>query len=325
MVSSIAACQTDEEPATKQPAVEICLTGHMEAQADIATRTAATTPMPAGKTVYVWANNKTEPVFKAWKLTSSENGALNHDYGYQKYFPSDVNRLSLYAVCGNFENPPSGVDNPFAPDTETESLTHNVSEEQTTYKGNDSDIHNSDLLYAAQSITRENQAITFKHLLSKIEVILKAGKGVKPEELNNEHTRVSLMNTRLQVAITPGAQYPLTIDTNDDNNPVTEIYMDTKTTDDFDNKNNTYAQAIIVPQTIGTSANKVPFISVSLGSNGATLNYKAHQTFKSGCKYTYHITVNENRLDGMLVTGNEPDNAWNVGNATEVESTEHQE
>lgn len=320
---SITACQADNYSITDKWPMEIRLIGNIETQqAGITTQTIVTTPMLTGKTIYTWGKNGTETVFRAWKLTSGANGLLNNDYGYQQYFPADADQLSLYAICGNFETPPSDFDNPFDTSTEPETFIHNVGEDQTTYNGDNSDILNSDLLYAAQSITREDQTITFKHMLSKIEVILKAGKGVTTEELNNEHTRISLMNTRLKVSVIPGEKYPLAIDTDDANNPLTAISIDTKTTTDFESEKNTYAQAIIVPQTIGTSTDKVPFISIFLGSNGATIDYKTHQKFKSGCKYTYHITVNEDRLEGVLTTNSDADNVWSAGNATEVDSTQ---
>lgn len=315
---ALAACQTDMLSHMEQQSQEIRLAGGFT-RSDLN----GTVPIPAGKTVYVWAKNGNASVFDAWKLTSSEGGILkDNSYGSPKYFPAGADKLTLHALCGNLENPPSGFDNPFGSDSEEEAFIHMVNEDQTTYEGDDSDFQRSDLLYASQQITKENQAITFKHMLSKIEVVLKAGEGVSAEELNHPLTSVRLMNTRLRITVKPGAESPLSLDKDDTTNPTTPIYIDTKTTESFAALQNGYAQAVIIPQTLGTPSQKVPFISVYLGSNGATLEYKVYQAFRSGYKYTYHITVNEDRLTGIRVQADGEDNSWNAGNTTEIEGTE---
>lgn len=320
MTLGIAACQTDEYPTANNQSTEICMTSNINAQTRVYTPTQSTSLL-SDRTVYAWADNGSESHFKAWELTSGENGSLNGTV--QQFFPKGVAQLPIYAIHGNFTETIKEGTNEFP-----QSLTHSVKEMQWKINGG-TDYEDSDLLYASNKITRNagEQCLNFYHMLSKIEVVLKAGGDVKEDDLKGM-TRVYLMNTRLNVTFNPQKRTAtemesyetrkamLTVSEDIYDNPIEKILLDNIVTADF-GRIEKYAEAIIVPQAVGASG-ETPFIEVHLQTvNNARLYYKVkNKEFKSGYKYTYHITVLEDRLDIIEIVSD--GNNWAAGKNNDV-------
>lgn len=327
---SITACQNEGYPKTGENQTEI----HLKSNLSIA-KPASVYSYPysrnfdEGKNVYAWADTQSGTTyFNAWKLTTGENGALSSTT--PQYYSNNTEKLSIYAIQGNFEESIEENETSFP-----QSLTHSVIADQWTQDG-DANYKKSDLVYATNEIrpTTDSQYLRFQHMLTQIEVVLKGAGKVTDEELKDPMTRVYLVNTRLNVNFSPmkttaeetaceeNRREMLAVETNDTNNPVTNILIDTRTTTDFaEMKPEGYAKAIIVPQTVGREGVPTPFIQVHLQNiNNARLEYKVtNQVFKSGYKYTYHITVHEDRLDVIEIINN--GSQWVEGNdSQQIES-----
>lgn len=334
LIASVTACQNESYPETGENQTEIRLKSNLyTVEQASAYSNARSENFDEGKTIYAWADTDSgTPYINAWKLTTGKNGTLNSDT--KKFFPKNTDQLHVYALQGDFENNIEENNTPLP-----QSLTHSVMADQWTRDGN-ANYRKSDLIYAANTITRiaDSQHLRFHHMLTQIEVVLKAAGEVTDEELNNPMTRVYLTNTRLNVNFTPlkttaeeialeeKRKEMLTVDANNTYNPATNILIDTRTTTDFaEMQPEGYAKAIIVPQTVGAEGVPTPFIQIHLQDiNNARLEYKVtNQTFKSGYKYTYHITVHEDRLDVIETVSNE--SQWTEGDdSQQVESKVNQ-
>lgn len=328
--ATLMACQGEETQETIDSRTEIRLSSNLSArqQASAYPHTRQST-FDEGSNVYAWVDTENEKAYlNAWKLTADSQGILHS--ATTQYFPAGSNRLYVYAMQGNFTESIAEDETAFP-----QNLTHSVMADQWTRDG-EGNYKKSDLTYAANEIGRphESQRLTFRHMLTQIEVVLKAGGELTQEELNNSMTRVYLTNTRLNVDFSPAKttagemekeevrRKMLAVDESDAANPRTNILIDTRTTSDFALvKDDSYARAVIVPQTVGAQGVPTPFIQVHLqGLNNARLEYKvANHTFKSGYKYTYHITVYDNRLDVIETVSQE--NAWTEGkDSQQIES-----
>lgn len=313
----LASCSNDEtEPADNRP-VELRLTSGVEVPQ---TRSTQEISIAADEVVSVWVDNaSTTPaptsLHEAVQFKADDSGKLSAEDNTKMYFPSASTKLNIYAIHGNFTTPFSAENKSFP---SSAAIIHTVASDQTpdVEGGRMSNYLKSDLLYAVQKgvTTSDNvanhvktQELTFYHLLSKVEVALKAGTGVS----SLDGATVTIEGTQLKADFTPNKDATMADNetegatnnratmvkpTESEDNAVTPITIQTVTTSDFDT-NTSYAEAIVVPQKItqGTT-----FIKVQLSGSNTDLVYKIPDnnglTLESGKKYTFNLTVNLTEL-----------------------------
>ena len=291
----LAGCSNDENEITDNWNGEIRLTSGVTAQTRSNTQA---TQIQEGETVYVWADkaSPTTEYIRAWTLTA---GSSNDFTGTSQYYPTDGSSLDFYALHGNFA-PGAFTDTAFP----TSAIVHSVESDQSNT--NMKNYAKSDLLYAVKKgVTRSKDAVelTFYHMLSKVEVVLKSGNGTP--DLTG--AAVTIVGTQLKADFTPSKNADMTdqsdragmIAITESDNAAAPITIRTVTTTDFDS-NTDYGEAVVLPeQTLNENS---AFIQVEL-SNDAVFTYKIPAgetlTLESGKKYTYKITVNQT---GLTVT-----------------------
>ncbi|MEG1607965.1 MAG: fimbrillin family protein [Mucinivorans sp.] len=211
-------------------------------------------------------------------LTADGNGAFTGDK--QLSYPLSGNDIALYA----FHTTAS-----LATTYPTAALTHTVAADQ---RSNTTGYAASDLMYASRRITfaeakasSGNVALTFEHLLSKIEVVLVQNPGMPAI------SSVEILGTPSSATVTPSKTSAITVATS---GVATPINVDTDLTSALDavgtdESKKVLNEAIVVPTTL---ADKTPFIQVKL-VGGVTFSYPlaAATTFAKGMKYRYTITL----------------------------------
>lgn len=285
----LAGCSNDENESTDNWNGEIRLTSGVTPQTRANTQA---TQILSGETVYAWVDkaSPTTDYIKAWLLTAGSSNSLT---GSSQYYPTDGSSLDFYALHGNFKSTTFTENTTAFP---TSAIVHSVEADQSNT--NMEAYAKSDLLYAAKKSVAHSKtavALTFYHMLSKVEVALKAGDG-NPDLTG---ATVTIEGTKLKADFTPSKSATLPTDCADmvspttASNDVAPITIGNATCTDFSSP--TYNEAIIVPQTL---ANGTPFIKVTLSDN-ASLVYtlEAQTEFKSGKKYIYQITAKKTGLE----------------------------
>ncbi|MEG2344260.1 MAG: fimbrillin family protein, partial [Acidaminococcaceae bacterium] len=226
------------------------------------------------------------------------------------YYPATGNKVDIYAFLTN-----GFVSNQTFPAL---AITHSVMKDQSTQHG--ANYLNSDLLYAAnKAVARSSQPVqmNFYHLLSKVEVALKAGAGTP----NLANAVVTIENTRLKANFLPDKSVDINDQStgqsaraamitptanNSNSNPITPIKIGTSIETSNFGTTTTYSSAVVVPQKVAKGSS---FIKVT-PMNGSPLYYTlpADLELKSGYKYQFQITVN---LTGLTVTSTIAD--WATG------------
>ena len=283
----LAACSNDGLPGDDPNApVEIRLTGGLEVQ----TRTSHNldTQLKDGEQVHVWVDDAgvaDKELYKDKRLTAQGNGSLT---GETMYFPQTGNAVNIYAIHGNFGENTDWTGSGFW----GERTTHKVEQNQKT--GEDG-YAKSDLVYAQSTNvarTKEDINLQFKHLLSKVEVVLVQGAGSPKIE------KVEILNTKLEAAFSPDKEsefWVLEGGTEAEN----LIEIDTHLTSandakgDDENKKN-LNEAIIVPQKL---TDGTPFIRVTT-ADGGELIYRLSKDkwFEPAKKYRFTVTANLTEL-----------------------------
>ncbi len=288
---ALAACGKEE--AVQDGAVEIRLTSSLDAQ------TRAThgldTQIAENEIVYVWVDDAGTGAALHTNNSLTADGSGNLSGGETMYFPASGNGVHIYAVHGSLSGTSSFWN---------QSITHTVaSDQQSTGTG----YAASDLVYcksADVARTRNDVLLTFSHLLSKIEVVLKQGDG------SPEISGAAIVNTKLQATFTPAkANDGITVTAS---GSAGDIAIDCGVTSGTEVLN----EAIIVPQTV---ASGTKLIRVN-AADGGELYYTttAAATFEAGKKYRYVITVS---LTGLTVTSTVSD--WDTTGVTTVEGDAH--
>lgn len=238
-----------------------------------------------GQTVSFWVDDAKDPL----GTVSKENLYLNHilttgpgsslSGSTPMFYPETGNKVDIYAIYPSI----TGADAAF-PTT----VSHSVKADQTS----EADYAASDLLYAAKKGVEPTSAVipvSFNHILSKLEVILKAGSGAP--SLTN--AVVTLEGLKLKAEFTPEKNTDLS------KSRVTLVQADNDPAAiQIGNSMAEKNEAIVVPQTwtADVASNKA-FIKIRL-ENGGELTYvpSADIIFERGKKYTYTVTANLTEL-----------------------------
>ncbi|MEG1729808.1 MAG: fimbrillin family protein [Bacteroidaceae bacterium] len=212
------------------------------------------------------------------------------------YYPATGNNVDIYAFLTN-----GTIGNSFP----ASAILHSVASDQREPYG--IGYLASDLLYAAnKGVKNSNKTVSmcFYHLLSKVEVALKAGN--RALDLNN--AVVTIENTQLKADFLPNKQKNINDQTNGqstratmitpttDNNLSAPIQIGTCIEMNSFSATTVYASAVVVPQTVAQDS---IFIKVMLKS-GKELYYTIPDAnglkLESGNKYQFQITVNNTGL-----------------------------
>lgn len=283
---------------------ELRLTGAIKGEV-VARGAVAGEVIAAGEVVHAWVDEAVNPAVahvKAWRLEADGNGGLD---GTTCYFPENGNDVNIYAMHGNFnyviEEGVTGFPS-WIMECEVERMQAGEVGAANRAK--------SDLLFAIErgvSRGRESDGVTtreltFYHLLSKVEVALKASDEVGDltgavVSVGGTFNRGYFMPDKEAVMEDAAERGKMIAPDGSSDGPIT---IDTRVTGNFDG-NTEYGEAIAVP---GTGL----FIRVDL-KDGKVLFYHSKVKLESGKKYRYNIYVGKERLELVSTSIS----AWETG------------
>ena len=283
---------------------ELRLSGVVKGEV-VARGAAAGEVIAAGEVVHAWVDEAVNPAVahvKAWRLEADGNGGLD---GTTCYFPENGNDVNIYAMHGNFDY----VIEEGVTGFPSWMMTCEVERMQAGEVGA-ANRAKSDLLFAIErgvSRGRESDGVTtreltFYHLLSKVEVALKASDEVGDLTGAVVHVGGTLSRGYFmpdkEAVMEDAAERGKMIAP--DRSSSGTIMIDTRVTGNFDG-NTEYGEAIAVP---GTGL----FIRVDL-KDGKALFYHSKVMLESGKKYRYNIYVGKERLELVSTSIS----AWETG------------
>ena len=224
--------------------------------------------------------------------TAASNG-LNPPNGAKQFWPSSGQGLKIFGYY------PSGTVS-----SNSDTVFDPVTSQNFTVKSSQkliADYRASDLMYGAANsgneVARTTSAVTvtFKHLLSQVNVVLKydATNGGTDANMLNGAT-VTIDGLDLTAVLNPKAG---TVGSKSGGSSTVTVLTVAGTTDA-----NRKGSAVVVPQTLTFASNNTTksFITVTLSSTygGGVLKYRptSNITLESGKKYTYEITVRRTEL-----------------------------
>lgn len=242
------------------------------------------TQLVSGEVVYAWLDNMAgeQPVevIKAWKLKADNSDKLIGESA--QFFPEGVSSLKAYAIHTNasFEN---GLSLP-------DKITHSILADQKET----ANYVKSDLLYSIKDEVKkgETNALTFYHMLSKVEIKLIPGDGFTKEGLEN--AKVSILGTKPVATLTlDKAKTETGLSDLSVRNGIVEA-SGTPAPISIATKLDDYAEAVIVPQSV-----QGDFIQLELADLALIYKLDTEKNFESGKKYQFDITV---KKTGLKVT-----------------------
>lgn len=242
------------------------------------------TQLVSGEVVYAWLDNMAgeQPVevIKAWKLKADNSDKLIGESA--QFFPEGVSSLKAYAIHTNasFEN---GLSLP-------DKITHSILADQKET----ANYVKSDLLYSIKDEVNkgETNALTFYHMLSKVEIKLIPGDGFTKEGLEN--AKVSILGTKPVATLTlDKAKTETGLSDLSVRNGIVEA-SGTPAPISIATKLDDYAEAVIVPQSV-----QGDFIQLELADLALIYKLDTKKNFESGKKYQFDITV---KKTGLKVT-----------------------
>ena len=282
---------------------ELRLTGAVKGEV-VGRGAAAGEVIAAGEVVHAWVDEAVNPAVahvKAWRLEADGNGGLD---GTTCYFPENGNDVNIYAMHGNFN---------YVIEEGVMGFPAMLYCEVERMQAGEIGVANrakSDLLFAIErgvSRGRESDGVTtreltFYHLLSKVEVALKASDEVGDltgavVSVGGTVNRGYFMPDKEAVMENAAERGKMIAP---DGSSIGLITIDTRVTGNFDG-NTEYGEAIAVP---GTGL----FIRVDL-KDGKVLFYYSNVTLESGKKYRYNIYVGKERLELVSTSIS----AWETG------------
>ena len=282
---TMAACSNDEHDECMNGRQELRLTSVLEA----ATRgDVQSLQIAEGEKVWTWVN-KTEgsaPLYKALQLTADVGGVLKGTTPI--YFPEAGGAVDVFALHGKITSPEI---NAGATDIPAE-VGFEVAADQS---GTDfANYKASDLLYAVQNKVEAGEeasttcSLRFYHMLSKLEVDITLGDGVK-----NDIQSVTLDGVALNGTFIPNAEADLAKQS--DRVAMIKVGEDVtgKLTLSHKLKADGSNDAIVVPQSI--AGKKLTF---NLPDNVSySYTFPEGKTFESGKKHHYNVTLTNKGLE----------------------------
>lgn len=271
------------------------------------------TQIAEGEKVYAWVedNNGTASTayINAWQLEANGDGSF---LATTQYYPATGDNVDIYCIHGNFGTILSGT-------FPTAGLSHTVAANQSSEVA----YLKSDLLYGSvqNQGRRTSQPVVFKHKLTKIEVKLKVGDGVTAPELANGSSTITILGMKNVATYTPArsaaladggdiATYGGTVVAS---GTATDIQMYMQKETDATATIAVFGEAIIVPQTVSSTASFLKIHTASGGDMFAKLGGTADKVFEAGKKYVYTVTVS---LSGITLSSSISD--WADGTGDDI-------
>ena len=218
------------------------------------------------------AENPTISYGTSGLLEATANSGNVLEFSSKQYYPSTGNNID---VCGIY---PTGIK------INSSSQDFSVQTDQST----DDNYRKSDLMFATVYDHKKEEGpvnLSFQHKLSKVVVKLRHGDGVSSNDIENAKVEILKTITKGSIASVTQSEMGNISPSNDEGDKLDIIMGEWISSADV--------AAIVIPQTIISSAeSSTPLFKVTL-SNGATYTYKPTETvtFKAKKVHTYTLKL----------------------------------